>query len=108
MRRSHTLFLLALCVTAPSSAQQTATIDFESLPEGQAAAGQIPGYSFSNATVLQSGASLNEIEFPPKSGTKVVCDVGGAMTINFSTPITKFSGYFTHSQKITIRAIAPN
>jgi hypothetical protein len=99
-------FLLALCFCGLGGAQQTSTIDFESLTEGQAAV--VPGYTFSNAVVLQSGASLNEIEFPPHSGTKVVCDVGGAMTITFNNPVTKFSGYFTHGQKITIRALAQN
>jgi hypothetical protein len=82
------------------------TVDFESLPEGQAAGTQIPGYTFTNATVLQSGVSLNEIEFPPRSGAKVVADIGGAITIRFSAPVAAFTGYFTHSVPLTVRAVS--
>src|SRR3954452_11655682 len=106
MRSLRPLLWLSLCLPALSVAQQTVTVDFESLTEGQAAASLVPGYTFTNALVLQSGASLNEIEFPPKSGTKVVADVGGPMVIKFTNPVTKFTGYFTHSQAVTIRGLA--
>ncbi|MBS1859364.1 MAG: hypothetical protein JST11_28580 [Acidobacteria bacterium] len=87
------------------TAQQSVTVDFESLPEGQAAGTQTPGYTFTNAMVLQSGVSLNEIEFPPRSGSKVVADIGGAMTIKFNAPVATFKGYFTHSVPLTVRAV---
>jgi BACON domain-containing protein len=49
--------------------------------------------------------SLNEVEFPPRSGSKVAVDSGGPMTITFRDPVASFSGYFTHSAGITLRAV---
>ena len=81
-------------------------MDFESLPEGQPASTRVPGLSFTNATVLQAAASLNEVEYPPRSGKQVVCDVGGPMSISFTSPITSLGGFFTHQKSITIQALS--
>ena len=97
------LACLGLPVVAPG---QAAVVDFESLPEGQSAGSQVPGLTFTNATVLQSAASLNEVEYPPHSGSKVVCDVGGPMVLTFNYPISSISGFFTHSKPITIQALS--
>ena len=102
----------SLCVTvtlllvATGAQAQTTTVDFESLTEGSQAATQVSGVTFTNAQVLQSQVSLNEAEFPPHSGNKVVCDVGGPMTVAFSRKVTSFSGFFTHSQGITVKAMS--
>ena len=47
-----------------------ATLDFESLSDGDAVTNQFigEGVTFSNASILTAGVSLNEFEFPPKSG----------------------------------------
>ena len=66
------------------------------------------GGEFTNATVLQSVASLNEAEYPPKSGTKVVCDIGGPMRVVFSQPIKSFTAYVTHTQAVTLKLMAGN
>jgi len=87
---------------------QAPVLDFESLPEGQAAGTSISGVSFTNATVLQSAASLNDAEFPPRSGNKVVCDIGGPIRVEFSRPVKSFTAYVTHSQAVTLKMIAGN
>jgi hypothetical protein len=94
---------LALFVPAWISAQTV--VDFENLPEGKPVAGQVTGMTFTNAQVLQSGASLNEKQFPPRSGAKVVADVGGPMQIVFANPVSKFTGAFTHQPGISLQAL---
>ncbi len=97
--------LLGLTVAAQA---QTAVLDFEGLPEGQAAGTAISGVSFTNATVLQSAASLNETEYPPRSGNKVLCDIGGPMKVVFSQPVKSFTAYVTHAQTVTLKMLAGN
>ena len=87
---------------------QAPVLDFESLPEGQAAGTLISGVTFTNATVLQSAASLNEAEYPPRSGNKVVCDIGGPIKMTFSVPLKSFTAYVTHAQAVTLKMIAGN
>jgi len=65
---------------------------------------QFPGLIFSDATVISAGISLNEFELPPHSGTNVVFDDGGPMTISFASPVLSFGGYFTYEEPLTIDA----
>jgi hypothetical protein len=67
-------------------------IDFEAFADGTNASTQIPGLVFSNATVLTAGASLNEFEFPPKSKTNVMADVGGSVVIDLKSPFRISTG----------------
>jgi len=68
------LLALVLVVLPKAAAAAPIIVDFES-PEDFALVGAgIPGLTFSNATVLTAGISLNECEFPPVSGSKVVLD----------------------------------
>jgi hypothetical protein len=98
--------VLALFVVAfiPGAFADTFTIDFEGLSDGTSVVAQYPGLLFSNATILTAGNSLNEFEFPPNSGTNVVSDAGGAMSISFLTPVTSASGFFTYSQSLALTA----
>lgn len=79
-------------------------IDFEGLPDSTILTDQYPGLTFSNAIILTAGISLNEFEFPPHSGTNVVSDNGGPMTIMFSSPILSFGGYFTSLEPLAVTA----
>jgi hypothetical protein len=92
-----------VCATTPAIAVPT-TIDFEDLSDFSSVSDHYPGLSFSNAVVLTAGVSLNEFDFPPRSGTNVVFDSGGAISIIFSTPVTSVSGYFTYSAQLTLTA----
>ncbi|MDX2181535.1 MAG: hypothetical protein SFV18_18215 [Bryobacteraceae bacterium] len=79
-------------------------LDFESLTDGDVLNNQFPGMAFQNATVLTAGISLNEFEFPPRSGSNVVFDDGGPITITFGGLVFAFGGYVTYSSQISITA----
>lgn len=93
------LSLHAYCV--PTS------IDFESLSDSESLSNQISGLTFSHATVLTAGISLNEFEFPPASGQNAVFDSGGPLTIDFSTPVSSISALITYTQNLVFRAFDP-
>jgi hypothetical protein len=101
------IFLLLIFVPSVVMADPI-TINFEGLADGARVTNQIPGLMFMNATTITSGISLNEFEFPPHSGTNVVFDDGGAMSVTFASPVTSFSGYFTHTVRLTLSAYDSN
>jgi hypothetical protein len=79
-------------------------LDFEGFPDSTPITTQYPGVTFSHATILTAGISLNEFEFPPHSGVNVVFDDGGPMSLSFASPIFSFSGYFTYLEPLTLLA----
>jgi len=103
------LVLFAAVIPSPLRADTT-TIDFETFPDstpivdGTPITTQFPGITFTNATAISAGISLNEFELPPHSGTNVAFDDGGPISILFATPITSFGGYFTYYEPLTIDA----
>src|SRR5687767_4543543 len=103
LHRLHPLgFAVYLC---PGSADAgPITIDFEALADLSSVGTFYPGVTFSNATVLETGISLNESEYPPQSGTHVVFDDGDAVRIDFASSIFGVSGFFTYSTPITLTA----
>lgn len=88
-------------VAAPSAA---APVGFEGLADGEVVSAQLPGLTFTNATVLTAGVSLNEFEFPPRSGTNVVFDDGGGMLIAFAAPQSEVSAFFTYATPLKLSA----
>ena len=86
------------------------TLDFEGLPDSTQLTNQFSslGITFANATVLSAGISLNELQFPPHSGTNVVSDDGSPITLTFSNPVFFLSGYFTYTRPLTINAFGSN
>jgi len=92
--------LLSLSVTEASAVQ----VDFEIFNDGEVVTNQISGLVFTNATAVSSGLTLNEFEFPPRSGKNVVFDDGGPISIAFSNPISYFSAYFTYAEPIRLAA----
>ncbi len=79
-------------------------LDFEGFPDSTSLTTQYPGITFSNATVISAGITLNEFELPPHSGTNVVFDDGGPMTISFASPVLSFGGFFTYYEPLTLQA----
>jgi hypothetical protein len=79
------------------------TIDFDTLSDGEVVTNQFPLVTFTGATVLTAGISLNEFEFPPKSGANVVFDAA-PIEIVFTNPIFKFWAYFTYLGPIELSA----
>lgn len=96
------LLLFGLVITGVNLKGTPVVIDFEGLPDSTIVTTQYPGLTFTNAIILTSGISLNEFEFPPHSGVNVVSDNGGPITIDFSSPITSFGGYFTYLEPLTV------
>jgi hypothetical protein len=92
------VFILAARFAAGGSI----TLDFEGFPDGTILTTQYSGLTFTNAIVLTAGISLNEFEFPPHSGVSVASDNNGPITIDFGSPITSFSGYFTYVERLTL------
>jgi len=86
------------------SARADTVLDFESLDDLTSVTTQYAGVIFSNATVFQAVSDLNQLDFPAHSGTNVVVDVGGPMSITFSTAVEGFGGYFTYTEPLTLEA----
>jgi len=95
--------LLLLAVAAfPPLYGGTVVLDFEGFLDGTSLTTQYAGLTFTNATIITAGISLNEFEFPPYSGTNVVFDDGGPISIAFDTPVLRFGGYFTYTEQLTL------
>jgi len=111
-RRAHGIALvIAGLIAAPASFPlhaDTLTIDFEGLADSTPVTTQFSNVVFSNATAISAGISLNEFEFPPRSGTNVVFDDGGPMSILFTSLVFDFTGYFTYLMPITLEAFDVN
>ena len=101
----RTALLCALLLAfAPRLSAAPILVDFEGIADSTSVDNLIPELTFSNAVALQAGVSLNELDFPPVSGSTVVFDAGGPMRIDFSAPIDLFSGYFTYVAPLVIQA----
>lgn len=101
----RTFWMLSLALPASLAVNAgIINVDFDSLSNAEAVATQFAGMVFTNTSVLTAGVSLNESEFPPRSGTNVGFDNGGPMTIDFTAPVLSFKAYFTYLQPLFISA----
>jgi hypothetical protein len=100
-RRLLPFLLLTLSISPVGAAT---IIDFDSLFDGDSVTTGFAGLTFTNAVALTRGLSLNEFEFPPRSGDNVISDSGGAMKINFSSQISSFAAFFNYTRPLTLRA----
>lgn len=101
---SKSLFVATLCTLLASPLAQAAVIDFEDRLDGDTVTNQYAGVTFQNALALTAGLSLNEFEFPPVSGVNVVFDDGGAILLNFLTPVVSVGGFFNYSTPLNFLA----
>lgn len=106
MSRCQTcLWLAALLVFSTGALRADLVfLDFEGLPDSTPVTNQFAGLVFSNTTAISAGLTLNEFEFPPRSGANVVFDDQGPMSISFTIPLLSFSAYFTYLTPITLSA----
>ena len=65
---------------------------------------QFAGLTFFGATNVTAGISLNEFDYPPRSGANVVFDNGGSISISFAADVHSFGGYFTSRAPLTLTA----
>jgi PEP-CTERM motif-containing protein len=105
MKPAFILLLFLFSGLLPKEARaDTFTIDFENLSDstivGSAYASS--GVIFTNAIIATAGFSLNEFEVPPNSGSNVVLDNSGPITLTFLTPVSSFSGFFTYAAPLTL------
>lgn len=97
---------LALSSLLSMSLAQAAPVvyGFDSLQDGAHVVNQLAGLSFSNAQALKAGQSLNEFEFPPRSGDTAVFDDGGALEILFAQGVYSVGAYFTYVEGLSFLA----
>ena len=100
--RLNVAAVMVLLTQSHAAAGAVITLDFEGFSDSTSLTTQYPGVTFSNATVITAGITLNEFEFPPHSGTNVVFDDGGPMSIRFASPVLSFGGYFTYAEPLTL------
>ena len=86
--------LVVLCCA--TSACGSVLLDFETLSDSEVVTTQYSGLTFSNAIAVKAGVSLNEFDFPPKSGKNVVSDNSGPMRVDFDVPVASVGGFFTY------------
>lgn len=95
---------IGLSLLVSVAGARATTIDFDGLADSTVVTNQFPGVAFGNAIVLTAGVSLNEFEFPPRSGANVALDGGGAISIGFAVPVASFGAYFTYTTRLTLTA----
>lgn len=77
MRRCLALSLGFVLLLGALQRASATTVEFEGFADSTVLSAQLPGLTVSNAIVLSAGISLNEFEFPPRSGANVASDSGG-------------------------------
>ena len=103
-RLAPVVLALGLTMMAAPASAAVVVYDFDALADSTPLTSQLAGLSFSNATVLKAGISLNELDFPPRSGDGVVFDAGGAISISFVAPVLSVGGYFTYLSALSLSA----
>jgi hypothetical protein len=108
MKKSYLLIasLALVMVLGGFHYSQAATIDFEGLSDSTSVTDQYTalGITFSGATILTPGISLNELEFPPHSGSRVIIDESGPVTIIFNTKVSRVTANITYNSPVTLSA----
>jgi hypothetical protein len=105
MKLLAALGLLLLCLSSlPAQTVQ----NFEGIADNTALTTQLTGLTFTGSSVYTSGISLNNAQYPPRSGVNVVTNTtGSSITITFATPIPSVSGYYTYSGgNLTVQAFS--
>ena len=100
------LVAFSLLFNAPIATAVPITLDFEGFADGTSLTNQYAaqGVTFSNATVIQSGLSLNEFEFPPVSGQNVIFDDGGFIWAMFDSLVSDLTIHLTYTVPVTLVA----
>ena len=106
LSRATARWATAALLAVPAAGVHSAPVvlDFESLADSTSLTTQLVGFTFSNARVLQSGMTLNNLDFPPKSGVNALVDEGGAVGVRFDTPVLSVGAFLTYVTPITLTA----
>jgi hypothetical protein len=105
MLRSALLVFLLGVIATPAAAAPI-TIDFEDLLEFDDVGDHYTGVTFTGATVLTAGSSLNEFDTPPNSGFNAVIDSEPTgIRIDFDgNGVSLVRGNFTYAEQLTLTA----
>ncbi len=97
--------ILSAAILGASAPSMAAVITFEGYADLTVFTTQNfgAGVTFAGAQILALGGTLNP-SFPPHSGVNVIYNPGGAMTIDFSSAVDFFGGFFTYNQALLIEA----
>jgi hypothetical protein len=93
-----------VALVAPFHPAQAVIIDFEGFTDSTPLTTQLPDLTFTNAAIISAGITLNQFEFPPRSGINVVFVDGGPLRIVFGTPQASVGGFFTYAAPLTLTA----
>lgn len=111
VRKSVSNKLLKVCLVAMAlfMGQQCfgmVTIDFEGMPDMVLVTNQYApqGVNFQEGIILTAFSSLNEVDFPPHSGSQVLGDDQGPIVADFITPVSYSGAYFTYSETLNLYA----
>ena len=105
MRFNLKAVIVSAAILGAAAPAMATVITFEGFADGTAFTTQNfgSGVTFAGAQILTLGGSLNP-SFPPHSGVNVIYNLSGAMTLDFSSAVDFFSGYFTYNQPLSIQA----
>jgi hypothetical protein len=95
---------------APTVASEPIT--FEGWPNGTSLTTQYPNVTFNGAVILGPAAlDLSDpitgqpwVPYPPHSGTNLIYDPNGTLTLTFSSPVNFVNGYFTYTNGVVMTA----
>jgi hypothetical protein len=99
--------IIVLVILRSASNAALVTIDFDGMSDGLSASGLYTsnGVTISSGSIAVSGlfgGSLNEMEFPPRSGEGVFLNDSDTTIFTFSTPIQLFDAYLTYNSAVAI------
>lgn len=104
-RPARLLALATAALVAVGASRAGATVlDFEDRFDGEILTTQYSGLgvTFGNGVILKSGASLNDLDFPPKSGLFIASDDGGPVTGSFAFGVKSMSFFVTYNTQLTL------
>lgn len=93
-----TFLFVCLFISVPA---QATLVTFEGLSDNLSLSNEISGLTFNGATVLTAGLSLNEFDFPPKSGDNVAAALTNLLEVTFAGLMDTVGGYFTYADSLT-------
>ena len=104
MFRPMLAIVLCQALLSPAAAQPGSLVTFEGLDDLTVLGSQYAGLSFRNAVIWTAQFTLNEGEFPPRSGSNVAVNAGGPLIIDFPVPVQSVTGFLTYVVPVTITA----
>lgn len=108
MRALSAAALTVLVLWAAPAAAVPITYDFEEFTDGDSVSALLAPLgatvTITNAAAITAGVSLNDFDFPPVSGSNVIFDAGGAVSLAFSSAVSSFSGFFTYNAPVSVTA----